>query len=78
MKHPHRGAGSEARPATPAEIGPASATPAQSNDELEVRIREAAYFRYLARGAEVGHELEDWLQAEAELLENGEAPDASH
>ena len=78
MKQPHHDASSEARPATPAQSSPAAAIPALSNDELELRIREAAYFRYLARGAEVGHELEDWLQAEAELLENGEAPDATH
>lgn len=27
-------------------------------------IREAAYYRYLQRGCEPGHELEDWLAAE--------------
>ena len=31
------------------------------------RIAELAYFRALARGFEPGHELEDWLAAEAEI-----------
>jgi hypothetical protein len=78
MKHPHRVAAGEARPAAPAQSSPAPDPSADSDGEWEVRIREAAYFRYLARGAEVGHEMEDWLQAEAELLESGEAPDTSH
>lgn len=30
-------------------------------------IRRRAYEIYLERGAEPGHELEDWLQAEREL-----------
>jgi hypothetical protein len=33
----------------------------------EERIRCRAYEIYLERGAEPGHELEDWLQAEREL-----------
>ncbi|HYN58721.1 MAG TPA: DUF2934 domain-containing protein [Rubrivivax sp.] len=45
---------------------------------MEVKLREAAYFRYLARGAELGHDLEDWLQAESQMLESGKANDASH
>jgi len=45
---------------------------------MEVQIREAAYYRYLARGAQVGHELEDWLQAESHLLETGKSEDTSH
>lgn len=34
---------------------------------LEERIRQAAYARYVQRGEEPGHALEDWLAAEAEL-----------
>ena len=30
-------------------------------------IREAAYSRYMDRGYEHGHDLEDWLEAEAEI-----------
>jgi hypothetical protein len=33
----------------------------------EVLIAELAYFRALGRGFEPGHELEDWLAAEAEF-----------
>ena len=33
----------------------------------EQEIRRRAYEIYLERGAEPGHELEDWLQAEREL-----------
>lgn len=35
--------------------------------EREERIREAAYNRYADRGYEHGHDLEDWLEAEAEI-----------
>lgn len=31
------------------------------------RIRQRAYELYVARGQEDGHQLEDWLQAEAEI-----------
>jgi len=33
-------------------------------------IEEAAYFRWLARNRETGKDLEDWLGAERELMEN--------
>lgn len=46
----------EARP------GPRAAT--------EADVRERAYQLFLARGAEPGRELEDWLQAERELKGN--------
>ncbi len=36
--------------------------------ELEEQIRRRAYALYEARGREDGHEQEDWLQAEAEIL----------
>lgn len=38
-----------------------------SNEERARLIAEAAYFRAQARGFAPGHELEDWLQAEAEI-----------
>ena len=37
-----------------------------SQEQLE-RIRQRAYELYEARGREVGHEIDDWLQAEAEI-----------
>ncbi len=42
-------------------------------EKLE-RIREAAYFRYVDRGYEHGHDLEDWLEAEAEIDAERMAP----
>ncbi len=35
---------------------------------LEERIRLRAYELYEARGREDGHDLDDWLQAEADFL----------
>jgi hypothetical protein len=35
--------------------------------ERERRIRLAAYLRFLQRNCEPGHELDDWLAAEAEI-----------
>ena len=78
MKQPHRAATRGAQPAPPAKSRPPAAGSAAHDGDVEVQIREAAYFRYLARGAEVGHDLEDWLQAEAQLLESEKADDVSH
>ena len=39
-------------------------TPMRSRQTL---IAELAYFRALKRGFEPGHEMEDWLEAEAEF-----------
>ncbi|MEW6132169.1 MAG: DUF2934 domain-containing protein [Pseudomonadota bacterium] len=38
-----------------------------STQDREAMIREAAYYRYLNHGCSDGHDLEDWLAAEAEL-----------
>lgn len=38
---------------------------------LRAMIAEAAYYHAERRGFEPGHELEDWLQAEAELAQRG-------
>ena len=37
-------------------------------DELRKLVEEAAYYRAKQRGFEPGHEVEDWVQAEAEVL----------
>lgn len=37
-------------------------------ERRERMIREAAYFRYVQRGSVLGHDLDDWLAAEAELF----------
>ncbi|MBS1805566.1 MAG: DUF2934 domain-containing protein [Acidobacteria bacterium] len=36
-------------------------------DEQRAQIRQRAYDLYVARGQEDGHDLEDWVQAEAEI-----------
>ncbi len=38
-----------------------------SEDELNAMISRAAYLRAAQRGFEPGHEVEDWLAAEAEI-----------
>jgi len=43
-----------------------------SSEQREAMIREAAYFRYIRRGYAHGHDLEDWLAAEADV-ESGSA-----
>ena len=46
---------------------PSSPKPAQPND-IEERIRRRAYELYEERGRVNGFALDDWLQAEAEIL----------
>ena len=36
-------------------------------EELQEKIRERAYELFLKRGCELGHDLEDWLTAEAQV-----------
>ncbi|HRH87682.1 MAG TPA: DUF2934 domain-containing protein [Rubrivivax sp.] len=67
--------GGEPPPAPVQSTAQAAAAP---DDDLDTQIREAAYYRYLARGAVVGHEMEDWLRAEAELLDARKADDRTH
>ena len=38
--------------------------------ELEERIRQRAYEIYIAGGREDGHDVDHWLQAEAEIVGN--------
>jgi hypothetical protein len=38
-----------------------------SNDQF-CRTAECAYYKAEARGFELGHEMDDWLTAEAEVL----------
>src|SRR2546427_11299534 len=55
---------------------PTKKTPTAVNEsqELEIQIRERAYELYEARGREDGHDLEDWLRAEEEIMEQKRAP----
>lgn len=78
MKHSHHASGHEAKSRAHPKRDPAAVGTAVHDGDMEVQIREAAYYRYLASGAELGHDLEDWLQAESELLGNGKSQDISH
>ncbi len=40
---------------------------AEIEEQPQQRIRQRAHELYVARGQEDGHDLEDWLQAEAEI-----------
>jgi len=51
-----------------------SARDQASAEELRQLIAEAAYYRAKQRGFEPGHELEDWVQAESEVLRRVERP----
>lgn len=48
-----------------------------SLDERETMIREAAYYHYQQRGYAPGHDMDDWLAAEAELEHDMAEPAAS-
>ena len=45
-----------------------------SAEEMRKLISEAAYYRAKQRGFEPGHELEDWVQAEAEVIRRLNGP----
>ncbi len=45
---------------------PASKIPDPTEQEEQIRLR--AYALYEARGRDEGHDLDDWLQAEAETI----------
>ena len=48
--------------------GPAPGVTNQDNGELRQKIELRAYFRYCERGCRPGHEVEDWVAAEQEVL----------
>jgi hypothetical protein len=39
-----------------------------SAEQIRKLIEEAAYYRAAERGFATGHELEDWIQAESEVM----------
>ena len=45
-----------------------------SADEVRKLISEAAYYRAKQRGFQPGHELDDWIQAEAEVTRRLNSP----
>ena len=46
--------------------------PESNDNDLCVRIAVRAYYKAEARGYEPGHEIQDWLEAEAEIKAEGE------
>ena len=40
-----------------------------SADDIRKLIAEAAYYKAKERGFQPGHELEDWVQAESEVMQ---------
>lgn len=52
------------------QMAPTEIEPTRSED-LQEQVRRRAYELYELRGRENGHDLEDWLQAESELLPAG-------
>lgn len=58
------------KPSKPKAAPKASAekpSPPMSHEELQRLVAEAAYFRAQRRGFEPGYELQDWVEAEAEV-----------
>ena len=43
-----------------------------SADDIRKLIAEAAYYKAKERGFQPGHELEDWVQAESEVMQRVE------
>jgi hypothetical protein len=81
MKHAHHTpkAAKSAPPPAAAEEA-AAAAPAERKEDF---VRETAYYYYEARGRIGGHELDDWLKAEAEFErlsqpDDRDAPAAGH
>jgi hypothetical protein len=48
---------------------PKAAAPAPGDEEIRREVAEAAYYRAMQRGFTPGFELDDWLQAESEVLQ---------
>jgi hypothetical protein len=52
-----------------AQVRKASSSANSQNLDLDAQIRQRAYELYQERGCTPGHENEDWLQAEAQVLD---------
>lgn len=60
---------------SPKHTAPGATAP---GDELRAQIAQAAYYRALQRGFTPGFEVEDWVQAEAEVLKRQEGSRATN
>jgi hypothetical protein len=43
-------------------------------DVYQSMIAEAAYYKAESRGFAPGHEMEDWLEAENDIMDNSDSP----
>lgn len=57
------------RKPTAASLGATSIRNEPSPEEIRRLIAEAAYYRAKQRGFAPGHEVEDWIEAESEVME---------
>jgi Protein of unknown function (DUF2934) len=64
---PTRSATSIPRAPAPDSSGTVQVAGVRAPANREQAIREAAYALFQARGCEPGHDLDDWLQAEAQV-----------
>ena len=60
--------GAEEMPATAMKKKKVLMIPQREDDTLQQRIRERAYQLFEDHGREHGHDVDDWLRAEAEVL----------
>ncbi|BFU88896.1 MAG: hypothetical protein NTAFB01_00830 [Nitrospira sp.] len=70
-KEPRRKKSSESiqsREPTAPQKEPVHSQPVSSNDDPQVRITDRAYELYAERGYRQGYALDDWLEAEREVL----------
>jgi hypothetical protein len=65
----------DSKAAAPRSASTAASTPTagtaradRASDDIRRQIAEAAYLRAKERGFEPGHELEDWVEAESEVM----------
>ena len=56
------------RESTAPEKEPVHCEPASPGDDSQIRIANRAYDLYLERGSRAGYTLNDWLEAEEEIL----------
>jgi hypothetical protein len=71
IKKPRRKKVSESiqsRAPTAPDEQPVHCQPASSGEDSQVRIAKRAYDLYLERGSRAGYALDDWLDAEREIL----------
>lgn len=54
--------------ATPAQVTPAQSMAVMHPEMEPEKIRTRAYALYAQRGGEHGHDMDDWLEAERQLL----------